>query len=262
MGENQSGSMGNQPIYFKTQDGGLKIGRMSPSGIVFPELPEGVEPTEPLIRSDIGGAVDYTGSKTGSIVKTTTKTPKPLEEAKLGIEYSELDLKKQENERKAQLAIEKSKEFEEKHKTALFAKKQEVEKIDSFVDELEDLAKRPLGGNYGAGKVARIVPGSTWATTNAKINKLLSSGVLQVMAQLKASSPTGSTGFGALSEKEMAVLQSAFSILNDRNIEPEIANQEIKKILNITKKYRDNIKNYKMGESTENKDPLGLGIIE
>lgn len=87
-----------------------------------------------------------------------------------------------------------------------------------------ELAPSSLAGEYGERK--------NW---EANVNKLLSGKVLEVMAALKKTSKNGSTGFGALSEKELALLQNASTALN-RGLNPEDAVKYLDEMERIHKK--------------------------
>lgn len=75
-----------------------------------------------------------------------------------------------------------------------------------------------LGGKYGKRK--------NWENN---INKVLSGKVLEVMNQMKAASKTGATGFGALNEKELAILQGASTALS-RDLAPDDAMRYLNEI--------------------------------
>jgi hypothetical protein len=128
------------------------------------------------------------------------------------------------------------------------AKESEIESMKQFAQKAKNLSNKDLRGNYGATKAARNVPGTEWANISAEIDNLVNSGVIQSMMEMKRSSPTGSTGFGALSEKEMGVIQSAFSILNDRNIKPEKAKEALNQIYTNINNYISRIEKYSGGE--------------
>ena len=63
----------------------------------------------------------------------------------------------------------------------------------------------------------------------SNVNKLLSQKVLDVMTELKKTSKTGSTGFGALSEKELKILENASTALN-RGLSPDDASRYLNDI--------------------------------
>lgn len=56
----------------------------------------------------------------------------------------------------------------------------------------------------------------------SNVNKLLSQKAIDVMMEMKKASKNGASGFGALSEKELAVLQSASTALN-KGLDPQDA---------------------------------------
>jgi hypothetical protein len=57
------------------------------------------------------------------------------------------------------------------------------------------------------------IPGTAKVNWEANVNKLLAGKVLDVMTKMKEASKTGATGFGQLSNKELAVLQQASTAL-------------------------------------------------
>lgn len=85
-------------------------------------------------------------------------------------------------------------------------------------------APSSLFGEYGARK--------NW---EANVNKLLSQKVIDVMGEMKKASKTGASGFGQLSEKELAVLQGASTALK-RDLNPEDALKYLDEIERIHKK--------------------------
>jgi|GEM_PF-4385073 len=203
---------------------------------------------------DLGGTTGILNPITNEVGTQFTKTPKPLEGEKLTIDQEELRLKQEEAGRKADDALKKHNQFK-------LAKEGELSSLKEFAKSAKNLSTKNLGLNYGIGKYARIVPGSDAANVNAQINKLVSSGVIQVMAKMKAESPTGATGFGALSEREMDVLKNSFSILADRNISPKLAKEELENIHKIMNEYMGRIeKNSSLPSSGQNKnvDPREL----
>jgi len=67
----------------------------------------------------------------------------------------------------------------------------------------------------------------------ADIDFLTDMGVIETMAKLKAESPTGSTGFGALSEKELMVMKNAFSLLGNPEISAKKKKFEVDRVIEI-----------------------------
>ena len=70
-----------------------------------------------------------------------------------------------------------------------------------------------FGGGF-FGKMASYLPGTSAYDQVADVEFLQSNVALNAMSELKELSPTGSTGFGALSEKELRVLTDKYANLN------------------------------------------------
>jgi hypothetical protein len=110
------------------------------------------------------------------------------------------------------------------------AEKKQEEYIQSGAqDMLNTIAEVKKGiNNFGA---AGGLPSWAWdydrKSWESNVDKLLSKRVIDLMTEMKQASKTGATGMGALSEKELAVLQNASTALK-RSIGPEQA----EKILN------------------------------
>lgn len=68
-----------------------------------------------------------------------------------------------------------------------------------------------LGGQYGQRK--------EWENN---VNKLLAGRVMELMTKLKQASKTGATGFGALNQKELALIQNASNVLS-KDLPPDVA---------------------------------------
>lgn len=69
----------------------------------------------------------------------------------------------------------------------------------------------------------------------SNVNKLLSGKIIDLMTQMKNASKTGATGFGALSQKELAVLQEASTALN-RGLSPDDASRYLNQIETMQRK--------------------------
>ena len=107
-----------------------------------------------------------------------------------------------------------------------------IEDIQEFIDRAESVAENPnLYGVYGAGRALSFIPGSDYADLETDIKKLVSAGVIDTMRELKAKSPNGSTGFGALSEKELMVLQNYFSTLGVWKQSPKNVKKELARVI-------------------------------
>ena len=92
--------------------------------------------------------------------------------------------------------------------------------MTSAIGNMNDAMSR-MGGRSGEffgsgffGKAASFLPGTSAYDQVADTEFLQSNVALNTMAELKDLSPTGSTGFGALSEKELGVLTNKYANLN------------------------------------------------
>jgi len=90
----------------------------------------------------------------------------------------------------------------------------------SAISNMNDAMTR-MGGRSGEffgggffGKAASFMPGTSAYDQVADVEFLQSNVALNAMSELKELSPTGSTGFGALSEKELRVLTDKYANLN------------------------------------------------
>ena len=90
----------------------------------------------------------------------------------------------------------------------------------SAISNMNDAMTR-MGGRSGEffgsgffGKASSFIPGTSAYDQVADVEFLQSNVALNAMAELKELSPTGSTGFGALSEKELRVLTDKYANLN------------------------------------------------
>ena len=77
---------------------------------------------------------------------------------------------------------------------------------------------------------AAKVPGSKAADADAALNRLTGQLVVELMQEMKAQSRTGATGFGALSERELSLLQGAATKLANRNMSEAAFAAELKRI--------------------------------
>lgn len=108
---------------------------------------------------------------------------------------------------------------------------------DFTQDMLDTIGEVKKGIKYfGAAGAVPPFP-AEYSKTNwlANFNKLVSKRVLDTMTQLKKASKTGATGFGQLSEKELAVLQDASTVLK-KNMSEEDAIRYLIKMENVLTK--------------------------
>lgn len=110
------------------------------------------------------------------------------------------------------------------------------------LDELLDVQKDPTGKEvfnlkpgvsqlYGARLPGlSLVPGTATANASASMNRLRGRLVVDLLGELKAQSRTGATGFGALSDKELSLLQSSASKLENANMSDQDVVSELVRI--------------------------------
>jgi len=197
---------------------------------------------------------------------------------KLGINEGEFEIKKEDFAQKSDK--QKRKELE-LHKKTKLKNAGVLDEMSQFINLADDLSKTNLSGVTGWGAFRSKFPGKSAATLN-KINRLSAMGTIETMAKLKRESPTGSTGFGALSEKELAILENSFAAIKSQKLLPGDLAEELNRISNVMRKYKDRINEFekkygdlspiKQGSSRtnainsgkkakpKNADPLGLGI--
>ena len=78
---------------------------------------------------------------------------------------------------------------------------------------------------------------------NAQLKNVANQVVLATMSKLKALSKQGATGFGALSEKELSVLQNSIAALDQENI----SNEQLTKSLDAIAKTMEKVTKWKAG---------------
>ena len=113
-------------------------------------------------------------------------------------------------------------------------------KVEGLLDEKGNLnprVKSIAGANYG--KVTRYIPGSDAANAQAQLDRLRDRLIVDLIGEMKSQSRTGATGFGQLSENELALIRSAAAklSLNQSPLELENAIRAVKKKLDL---YRAN----------------------
>ncbi len=127
------------------------------------------------------------------------------------------------------------------------------EEKNSFVkeqaqDALNTIGEVEKGINYfGLTGQLPSMPGTQRTVWETNVNKLLSGKIINLMTQMKEASKTGATGFGQLSERELAVLQEASTALK-RGLPPK----EAQKYLNEMKLKLQKITS---GEQTQGQIP-------
>lgn len=98
--------------------------------------------------------------------------------------------------------------------------------INKLIDEKGNLtskAKGAIGGSRAF--MLHKVPGSDALTADSAINTLKSKLMVALIGEMKAQSRTGATGFGAMSIKELGILENAIGELNPESDEENFANE-------------------------------------
>lgn len=206
---------------------------------------------------DLGGEEDVLGPG-GAVAKRYTKTLKPGELPVVKGQQAAAEAAGKESVT-GDAAMKQDKFKDAKEKTAK-ARASQIQSMSDFADLVDKVATNPgLSGTTGVGQLGHMVPGSSWADADADVQRIVASGALETMGKLKRESPTGATGFGALSEKELAILQNGFSSLANRNISPEKKKLELQRISQITRKY---LKNETAGAPAASTAPSNAPVTE
>jgi hypothetical protein len=85
--------------------------------------------------------------------------------------------------------------------------------LDELIDEKGNL-KSGVGGTFGIDSLRGYIPGTSAADAKARLDRLQSRLTVDLLGEMKRQSRTGASGFGALSEKELMVLQNAAARLS------------------------------------------------
>jgi hypothetical protein len=81
--------------------------------------------------------------------------------------------------------------------------------------------------------LAEWIPGSETATAKAALERLKSRVALDLIAEMKSQSRTGATGFGAMNERELALLEHGASQLGSSRMSREAALAELQRIYDV-----------------------------
>ncbi len=166
---------------------------------------------------------------------------------KLGVQRQKLGIAEQDAELRKEKAVRATDKAIEAHQKQKLASANEITQINAFVDLAESIASSEnLKYVTGIGRLLSWVPGTASADLNSDLDRLLSMGAIETMAKLKKESATGSTGFGALSEKELKTIQSSFSSINDPKQSPSKKRQELKRIAKTMRDYLKRIEQFKV----------------
>lgn len=231
-----------EPKYAK-QNGKDVLVYPSKSGkLVVPELPEGLTLAPGIQVMDLDDKKVILG-KDGKPIAEFKAGIDPGKRQDLAIKGQELGLKKEEAERKAVEFEAKKLDLAKKARAYDAEAKGAISSLQTFLDKANSVKNSPyLSSISGTGrynpKTGSKVPfiETPGKDLQADVDFLVSSGVIETMMDLKSKSPTGATGFGALSEKEMKVLKDAFSILGNEEISANKRKEELNRVIGIMDK--------------------------
>lgn len=109
----------------------------------------------------------------------------------------------------------------------------EIQNLISDDDKLTDIAQSAVGKSRM--NPLGYMPGSPKREGDASINRVKAQQVIGVIAQMKAQSKTGATGFGAMNMRELKILEDAASKL-DPMLGEEAFSRELVRVRNILRK--------------------------
>lgn len=167
------------------------------------------------------------------------KSREKIAKTKVGIAKKKLDLEKEKSERDAELFEQKKIDLARKNRAYIQKNKSQLNSIQEFLDKAYSVSGNPNmkkisgGGRYWIGGSKVPIFETEGKDLQADIDFLTDMGVIETMTKLKAESPTGSTGFGALSEKELMVMKNAFSLLGNPDISGAKKKIEVDRVIEI-----------------------------
>lgn len=145
---------------------------------------------------------------------------------------------------------------DEKVRTKVAEVRQGAATLDNLLNTVEQLKKHPaldtvvgplagkdyyphtLAGMSTAGTVGLVPDAGDRADAIALIDQLQSQAALSQLQSLKNASATGSSGFGALSEKELAIIENGMQSLK-RTQSPKAFHDKLDELARLMKKNRD-----------------------
>lgn len=228
---------GLTPIYGKDAHGNTIALQTSKSGGVKQiDLPAGITLTPGVALHDLGDSIGIF-DKSGTAIATVKKGIDPGKKEDLAYKGADLALKQAEDARKAEDQATKKLEVAKKARAYDRKNKGDLESIQTFLDKAHAVKDNPnMKYVTGAMGSASHIPGTGAADLQSDIDFLVSSGVIETLSNLKSQSPTGASGFGALSEKEMQTIQGAFSSLGNNKVSPNKKRDELDRVIKIMEK--------------------------
>lgn len=127
---------------------------------------------------------------------------------------------------------------------------------------------RALKSHKGLPRILGTLDARTWNVTQDAndaqtiYNNVIGAQVMQTLSELKAQSKTGATGFGALSDKELKLLESAASKLDQKQSETQFNKHLDEYIAQLEKIQRGVQDDYKAGPWAKGGLPSGVTVRE
>jgi hypothetical protein len=149
-------------------------------------------------------------------------------------------------------AVEASKEYAKKgaeditkkvndFPTTLFAHKNFTDQVDSMstaIQESINLIKNDPSSSGLAGTISKYLPETEANQLRMKLETIGSGIAIETLTDLKKSSPTGASGFGALSENELRVIKGLYGVLEQSN-DPKVLIKTLSEIDRRIKRVQD-----------------------
>ena len=209
--------------------------------------------------------------------KSKVKVDQPLTEAEKSrerIAKRKVGIEEKKEERAAEKWELDRKTALQKHKKIKANFKSQINKFDRFINKARKVAESPdLIYTTGEGrfhpKRGKNIPfiDTKGKDLQADIDVLLGMQTLETMAELKRLSPTGSTGFGALSAPELKILQDAATSIGNDEVSAPKKKAIILEAISVIEKFQDNLETFEsendlLGPEKTDDDLLNDGIDE
>jgi hypothetical protein len=229
---------GNGKVWLQKPDGTVEPARDPATG---KQLSESQSYKTVVGDDQIYKVNSKTGVMEGTGVKPKGKTKESVDIAKT-VQETEIAGEKWEAQKEKNL---------ESHQKTKLKHKSNIDKFARFSNKARKIAQSPDlkfitgGGRYhptrGKSVPLMATPGKD---LQADLDNLISMGAINTMIQLKAESKTGSTGFGALSEKELGILQNALGAFKDDEVSVQKKRELLIEVAEIVDKYQDSIEQF------------------
>ena len=236
-----SGGKAGNPTMVYTTEG---IGTIDESGFKFLDSPE----TGKRLQREYAEKGYVKGIRDGKDVMIDRDDPNNVivmgpsrkegrEERRLELKEADLELKRARDARDETAFKATQLKMAQSQRAYKLKYSGQIDNIQTFLDRAYSAKNNPnMKYVTGMGALVRHVPGTAAASLQADIDFIISSGIIETMAKLKSESPTGSTGFGALSAIELEAIKTSFSTLSNTKLPPNDKKKELGRIIDIMEK--------------------------